>query len=267
MESVTIQKTPTAYEVAPVKGPERLLELAIEKGADVSQLTQLLDLQQRWDAEQARKAYFIAKAKFQSLCPAIDKDKTVKFGNTEYKHASLPHIANTIRDVLAQCGLSYDWKFSDSEGGLTATCVLSHVDGHSESNAMTAPADDSGSKNIIQQLGSTSTYLQRYTLIGALGLTTADEDDDGRATGEQNTELLRKHNEALRNNFLSVYVVKQAIADKDFGIASEAWGELTQDEQRALWVAPTKGGIFTTDERATMKSDEWAEARRLHNGS
>ena len=45
---------------------------------------------------------------------------------------------------------------------------------------MSAPADSSGSKNPVQQIGSTMTYLQRYTLIGALGLTTADKDDDGR---------------------------------------------------------------------------------------
>ena len=45
---------------------------------------------------------------------------------------------------------------------------------------MTAPADTSGSKNAIQARGSTVTYLQRYTLLGALGLVTGDEDTDGR---------------------------------------------------------------------------------------
>ncbi len=44
---------------------------------------------------------------------------------------------------------------------------------------MSAGKDASGSKNDIQQKGSTQTYLQRYTLIGALGLSTADEDVDG----------------------------------------------------------------------------------------
>jgi hypothetical protein len=44
---------------------------------------------------------------------------------------------------------------------------------------MEAGKDMSGGKNDIQQIGSTQTYLQRYTLIGGLGLSTADEDNDG----------------------------------------------------------------------------------------
>ena len=48
--------------------------------------------------------------------------------------------------------------------------------------------DTSGKKNEIQSRGSTITYLQRYTLIGALGLTTADEDIDARIPQETITE-------------------------------------------------------------------------------
>jgi hypothetical protein len=35
---------------------------------------------------------------------------------------------------------------------------------------------------------------------------------------------------------------------------------LSQDVQAALWKAPTKGGIFTTAERATMKTTEFRTA-------
>lgn len=45
---------------------------------------------------------------------------------------------------------------------------------------MTSYPDNSGSKNLIQQNASATTYLMRYTLIMALGLTTADEDIDAR---------------------------------------------------------------------------------------
>ena len=34
------------------------------------------------------------------------------------------------------------------------------------------------------------------------------------------------------------------------------------DIKEALWVAPTKGGVFTTEERAFLKSDEFAQARK-----
>jgi uncharacterized protein (DUF3820 family) len=56
--------------------------------------------------------------------------------------------------------------------------------GHSESTTLSAAKDGSGNKNDIQARGSAATYLQRYTLIGALGLTTANEDVDGAGTKE-----------------------------------------------------------------------------------
>ncbi len=49
---------------------------------------------------------------------------------------------------------------------------------------MEAPADTSGSKNMVQARGSTITYLERYTLCAILGIATADEDMDGRLIGE-----------------------------------------------------------------------------------
>jgi hypothetical protein len=42
--------------------------------------------------------------------------------------------------------------------------------------------DASGQKNKIQQVGSTVTYLQRYTLLALTGLATHDQDDDGRGS-------------------------------------------------------------------------------------
>lgn len=44
---------------------------------------------------------------------------------------------------------------------------------------MRASPDNSGSKNAIQAVGSTVTYLQRYTLLAATGLAAAGQDDDG----------------------------------------------------------------------------------------
>lgn len=35
---------------------------------------------------------------------------------------------------------------------------------------------------------------------------------------------------------------------------AETWGEIPQDDQMALWLAPTKGGCFTTAERTAIKS-------------
>lgn len=248
--------------------PDSLIALAVQRGTDAEQLGKLMDLQERWERQQARRLFFEAMSRFQSIVPPIRRDKQVKFGNTSYAHATLGGIADSIRDALRDCELSYNWSITPGDGGaLTVACTLTHIAGHSETNSMDGRPDDSGSKNEIQQRASTVTYLQRYTLIGVLGLTTADEDDDGRSTGEMNVERLRRHNDAVRENIGSVYAIKTHIATGDLERAIEAWIELDQDAQRAIWVAPSKGGIFTTREREVMKSDEWAEVRRAMKGS
>jgi len=44
---------------------------------------------------------------------------------------------------------------------------------------MQSGPDQSGKKNNIQAIGSTTTYLQRYTLLAATGLATKEQDNDG----------------------------------------------------------------------------------------
>lgn len=93
----------------------------------------------------------------------------------------------------------------------------------------------------------------------------ADELADAMAQQDASkvVEPLLKHNAAVRDNLPSVFAIKQGIAEGDLSAASEAWGELDKDTKMALWVAPTKGGIFTTAERDIMKSTEF----RTANGS
>jgi hypothetical protein len=83
---------------------------------------------------------------------------------------------------------------------------------------------------------------------------------DDTATG-----YLIKHNEAVRDYIDHIVSIKQYLAAGDWGLAYEAFAELDPDVVKALWVAPTKGGIFTTGERQQMKSNEWNNARKFHH--
>jgi len=163
-----------------IQTPASLLSQAIEKGLDVESLGKLMDLQERWQAGQARKLFFEAFTEFQSSCPDLRKTKEVNFGQTKYNFAPLADICRQIGKTLKAAGLSYRWEIQDSPTELKVTCLVSHLDGHTEKTTMTSPPDVSGSKNAIQARGSAIEYLKRYTLIGALGLSTADSDIDGR---------------------------------------------------------------------------------------
>jgi len=161
--------------VSNVATPSNLLEMAINKGADVDQLEKLMALQERYEARQAKSDFLKSVTGFQSEVPRITKTKV----GHKFSYTPLADIIEQIKSTLQRHGLSYRFE-QDHEEGIEVTCVLSHVGGHSESTSMKAGADSSGSKNDVQAIGSTVQYLQRYTLVGALGLTTADSDIDGR---------------------------------------------------------------------------------------
>ncbi len=164
--------------------PADLLSQAIDKGLGVEELSKLMDLQERWQANQARKSFFEAFTMFQANCPDLRKTKTVSFNQTSYKFTPLAEITRQIAPALEKANLSFRWEIQDNEKELKVTFLVSHIDGHTERTTMTATPDTSGNKNAIQARGSAITYLQRYTLIGGLGLSTADSDVDGKQPGD-----------------------------------------------------------------------------------
>jgi deoxycytidylate deaminase len=66
-------------------------------------------------------------------------------------------------------------------------------------------------------------------------------------------EFYNKQAQVIRDNWLSIVAIKQAISEGEIEYAKECYGELSEDEQKAIWVAPSKGGIFTTEERKAIK--------------
>jgi len=164
--------------------PADMIRMAVSGGADLEKLEKLLGIQERWEAGEARKAYHKAMSEFKANPPEINKDKKVKFsaggGQVGYSHASLYNVTKTIGKELAKHGLSASWT-TKQNGQILVTCKITHELGHSEETTLSAPSDTSGAKNAIQAIGSTVTYLERYTLLALTGLATYDTlDDDGQ---------------------------------------------------------------------------------------
>lgn len=165
--------------------PMQMLAMAVERGADVAMLERLMALQERWEASEARKAFVVALSAFKADPPTIEKRKHVRFetqkGVTEYDHATLEQVVRIVGAALSLHGLSHRWETEQMDGGMIrVTCILQHVLGHSERVTLQASPDQSGGKNNIQAVGSTVSYLQRYTLLAATGLAAKDMDKDGR---------------------------------------------------------------------------------------
>lgn len=175
--------------VQQANNPLQMISVAVEKGQSVESLQMLMDLQERFEANNARKAFNLAMAEFAKNAPKIVKDSEANYGRgkASYSYVTLANAVNVVLPVLSQFGLSHSWKTRQDSGEITVTCLISHEAGHSEATQLTCPADASGNKNNIQAIGSTVTYLQRYTLFSILGLA-AFNDDDALQASENHAE-------------------------------------------------------------------------------
>jgi hypothetical protein len=224
--------------------PMEMISVAIERGANVDQLEKLMALQERWQATQARMAFDAAISEAKARIKPIIKGRSVDFttakGRTNYVYEDLALIANEIDPILAPLGLSYRFRSSQEGAMVSVTCVIAHRDGHSEETTLTSGKDDTGNKNNIQAIGSAVTYLQRYTLKLALGLSAAKDDDGGRTEGPKEPEGMEDWKADLR-----------AVAEEGSARLKEAWK-----------AAPGEFKTFVLKNQATWWNSVKEEAKR-----
>lgn len=110
----------------------------------------------------------------------------------------------------------------------------------------------------------TSAIGRALANIGLAGEEFASADEVANAISQQKQqeiiEWIVKHNNCVRMHLNSIMMIKDYISAGNLSAACEAWEEMGHDVHKILWVAPSKGGIFTTDERSTIKSDEFKKA-------
>lgn len=198
---------PSGRESALVATPAALLAMAVQQGADIERLEKLMALQERWEANEARKAYNAAFSAFKDEAVRIIKNKQVTDGPLKNKkYAELFAVVNAVTPALSKHGLSASWKLTkDEKDWIEVTCTLTHAGGHCEAVSMGGPPDAGGAKNAIQARASTVSYLERYTLKAITGLSEQEDDNDGgnvsddwildgfRAAAMEGTEKLKAH--------------------------------------------------------------------------
>ena len=189
--SVIPQEEPRAVAVMT---PMDMIQRAVESGADIEMLEKLMALQERYEASQSRKEFDYAIAKAKAEIPAIIRNAT---GHNAKKYADFAAIAAAVDPIISKYGVQYRFRTVQTEKAITVTCVL-FGHGHSEETTLTGPADTTGNKNAIQAIGSTLTYLQRYSLVQALGLA-ASNDDDGKGSGRKTETITQEQADTLRD--------------------------------------------------------------------
>lgn len=231
---------------------ERLLQVAVERQAGAEQFAMLVDAITKARREDARLEFEAALGRFKNHIPEVFRTKKVTYPNkdgsdTTYWHAELDKASDIVADELRKEGLSHTWRTSEGANGRTlVTCVFRHhSSGHVEDMAtLGGPPDSSGAKNSAQAIGSTTYYLQRYTLLAAAGIVAKGIDNDGQTTAEgmpedaitdycikmqDSTELLE-----LKAVFTECWKKASALKDAD---AKKRLQKVYEGKKKEIWAA------------------------------
>jgi hypothetical protein len=181
------------------------------------------------------------------------KDSSNPFFKSSY--ADLTSVIKAIKQPFSDNGLSYTQFPVSNEHGVGVSTRLMHISGQWLEMEYTLPTV----KKDPQASGSAITYARRYALQSIAGIPTADDDAESAMLRGEKSEQ-EKYQDMIMDLMPSVKAIKDGIATGDYATANEAWKELSTTEKELLWIAPSKGGVFTTKERATMKTSEFREA-------
>ena len=182
------------------------------------------------------------------------KDSSNPFFKSSY--ADLTSVIKAIKEPFAQNGLSFVQLPIAGEAHVGVTTMLMHKSGEWLQSEYKLPM----TKRDPQAAGSAITYARRYALQALAGIPSVD--DDGESVMLRTPESKEAEYKKLVNaEKASIDAIKLGILEKDYSTAYEAWSELGEEIQTLLWKAPSKGGCFTSSERAIMKTPEFRQAQ------
>lgn len=192
----------------PMTMDQSISTLLLRDDLPVEQLDKLLDLRERFLAKESESSFNRAMADFQKECPIIERKNKVAFKSTKYDYATLDEIVHQIKPILAKYGLSYSFDTKYAEKDFELITIINHIDGHSKSFSLTFPRiHDDARMNETQRMKSSLTYAKRAGLENALGIVTANEDDDARRA--ESMVISDKHTEEI------IRLLERTKSDKD----------------------------------------------------
>lgn len=228
MKTVTIeqpalveQPESQALAVQPDGMVTMIERLAANPDVPVDKLERLIAMQERINAYNAKAAFDAAFAEMQGEIPLItERGEIAVNGQVRSKFAKFEDIIRVVRPILQKHGFAIRHQNQFSDAKIKIVGILSHRGGHSEQDEFEGKADDSGSKNAIQALGSTRSYGQRYTTISLLGIATCGTDDDGRGS-----ERAGKPDAKEPEGFAAWWAIFETVASQGLPALTAAWNQ------------------------------------------
>lgn len=244
--------------------PLSLIQQALSINADVDKLEKLMNLQERWERNQARKAFDESMTNFQMDMPIIKKTKEggqTKSGQVAYKYAPLEDIVAQTKDIIAKNGFSYLIKTEFPEPNkVTAICQVRHKQGHMEESVITVPhMTQTGVMSDAQVVAATVTFAKRYAFCNAFGIMTGDDDTDSITSDimSQLNDLLKdwkfKHEyiNTVISQINSRKVMEEFIAElptlEHTKLFLDLLSKIDETKHRQLWIDFQKQRKLTAD--------------------
>ena len=205
--------------------PLALIQFAIESKLPAAELKELVALAEHVEERDARRAFFVALAQFQSECPPLKKNKTAKIATDkgtgfQYSYAERDVIEEHIKPYREKYGFSHVFDMSvDEKGILTAVCTVLHVQGFTRSARFTVPTTSNSGSSPQQKYGAADSYAQRRAIASAYGINITDKEvpdeevDPTKITEAQAMELSSMLNEsgANREKFFAYFDVESML--------------------------------------------------------
>ncbi len=217
-----------AEDIKPASLVQIIERMASDPTVDIDKFERFMAMHERMIANQARSEFFAAFANMQGDIPQITglTGKVTSGPMNGSTYATNEDVQRIVRPVLQRhgFGLTFRTEFP-TPTTVKIIGILGHKGGHVEQTEFVSAADNTGSKNAVQALGSTISYGIRYTSRALLNITSGEVDDDGQRSGkpeppedyEKSIDLLSaaaaKGQRAFRTEWDSTYKVRRDICD------------------------------------------------------
>lgn len=188
--------------------PMQMILSAVQNSSDLEKVEKLLALQERWEANEARKAYAKAFSIAQAnILPVVKK----KFNNqTKSNYADLANIIETAQPIYTKEGFSVTFNEGDclKEGHARILADVLHCKGHKEQYHLDIPLDGTGIKGNanmtpIHGKASAVSYGKKYLMCMIWNIPTADDD------GNKGSGKLKTINEKQLSTLLDLLCAKE----------------------------------------------------------
>jgi len=177
------------------------------------------------------------------------------------KYATLKSVIDAVKPALTKNGLSFVQTVHVSDGAVGVETIFYHESGETlTGGTVYVPTTQQSAHGY----GSALTYAKRYSLATACGVS-SEEDDDANVSEEKQkvVDYFVEYGRCVREHWDLITQIKECLSNADHetypemlsGIAAD-WYDLSEEDQKRLYsLAPTKGGVFSTEERKFLKED------------